>query len=187
MKKSSRGLATWLDAYIRDNGPFAFHVTRSVAVARKVAREGLMPWDAPGRVSRYADRPVLLPRPGHVYAYTRPPGVCFNAETAKRVVTIDLRRIESRRVVADEDMFLRQPGSQSGDEAEARRRRCNVALPPPDTVAGVWANRVLNDPCMAAESARGGSIAIRGCVAPEALQTGCPSRVVAAAWAKMLA
>ena len=165
----------WLDKHIRDNGPFAFHVTRGAASARKVAREGLVPWDAPGRASRYADRPHLLPRPDHVYAYTRVPGDCFDAKRAQRVVAIDLRRIDPRRIVADEDMFLRLPGSPLGDAAEARRRRCNVAMPPQDTVAGVWANRVLNDPCMARESALGGSVAIRGRVNPEALRLGCSS------------
>lgn len=101
----------WLNQWIEANGPYLFHSTEPSA-KEKILQEGLIPHDrGPGSIYD-AD---LVPRRNHSYLQTYP-----HWSDHAKLLGIDLRKINPRRLNGDEDAFA--------SEKDARR----WGLPIPD-------------------------------------------------------
>jgi hypothetical protein len=96
----------WLEAWIAEHGPWIFHVT-AARHADAIRRDGLMRWDA--RPGGTAFTGASTPRPGHVYFTTQASGCDSQWELSDidprvgAVACVDLRLIDPRRLVPDED------------------------------------------------------------------------------------
>jgi hypothetical protein len=96
----------WLAGWIAEQGPWIFHVA-AASNMEAIQRDGLMPWDARADGTQF--RGVPTPRRGYVYFCTEAWQVEHQWELSEidaragAVVCLDLRLIDPRRLVPDED------------------------------------------------------------------------------------
>jgi len=107
----------FIDAWIEDNGPWVYHVTKRVPHLReRILRLGLLPNGVQGACSPHSL--LMAPRPGHVYFRTAESfpvlvqqmyhsKVWANLQKRKEIldstVAIDLRGLDPRSIAPDED------------------------------------------------------------------------------------
>lgn len=97
----------WLDGWIAERGPWAYHVTSAEAIP-EIERHGLVP-SSDRRSARTVFSVAATPRPGYVYFVSEPEHCDHQWELSGvdpvrgAVVCLDLRQIEPERVVPDED------------------------------------------------------------------------------------
>jgi hypothetical protein len=159
----------WLAKRITEHGPYAYHILRR-SLLTTVLAEGLIPWDMrQGR--RHNQLEEMAPRPGHVYigldglALEEWGAEMLQTTEELAVVAIDLRQLDIRRIVADEDIFavLGEDTSSWGIAA------CEFGKGKRYATSGEWAEavRLGAQPNITEASAeRTSRLAIRGIIAP---------------------
>lgn len=137
----------WLQAWIDENGPWAFHAT-SRRLADDITTHGLLPSDErPARSSGFSS--AAQPRPGHVYLCSTPEMVehqweLSGVDPAEGVVAcVDLRLIDPARLVPDEDPWTLQvlPSEQLPGQLQAPTAS-EIGTEARWASGGVWAQDV---------------------------------------------
>jgi hypothetical protein len=155
----------WLEQWITEHGPYAYHLLRRAHLAQ-VLKEGLIPWDE-RETAKHNQQDEMAPRPGHVYVGLD----AFDLENwgaemlatddELAMVAVDLRELDIRRIVADEDIF-----AVLGDDTRPwGLPACEFGAAEKYASSGEWAEavRLGGQPGITESSAQQtGRLAIRG-------------------------
>jgi hypothetical protein len=171
----------WLNEYIKEHGPIAYHMTRDEDAARAIAQTGLLPWDHPNHP--WADRgghtqvPELAPRPNHVYMSLTPPHNHTLDMPHRNVLEIDLRKLHPQDLNPDEDIMDQPEGYEAmgvypDEDPYVTWEEKGHAPAHGYEDRGSWFNSLpqAEEPWATQWSAESGTLAHRGPIPPEAIR-----------------
>ncbi len=116
-KQSMAADPNWLNYWIQEHGPYAYHVFSDPDIGYSIFDKGLLPWDHPENPSGsiYGDDD-MQPRPNHVYLGVpymsqNPDGTSYKnlPYQGHYVARVDLRQLDPNNINADEDSFSKVP------------------------------------------------------------------------------